>query len=73
MQELRSLSVCPRYEYVGIKDRKPYTWPEGKKLAVFLALNIEIFAFDDDNSIGLTGVQPAPYVGSSPEQIHKLT
>ena len=59
---LREVTTCPRYEYVGIKDRRPYTWPEGKKLAVFLALNVEIFSFDDQKSAGLIGEQPAPYV-----------
>lgn len=61
-QALRSVPMCPRYEYCGIKDRKSYAWPEGKRLAVFLALNVEIFAFDDEKSMGLIGAQPAPYV-----------
>ena len=56
--------MCDRYEYVSIKDRHAYTWPNGSKLAVFLALNVEIFTFDDESNIGLIGDQPAPYVAA---------
>lgn len=56
--------MCDRLEYVSIKDRHPYTWPNGSKLAVFLALNVEIFTFDDESNIGLIGDQPAPYVAA---------
>lgn len=34
-----------RYDYIGINDRKPYDWPGGKRLAFYVALNIEEFAF----------------------------
>jgi allantoinase len=34
-----------RYAYSPIKSRKPYSWPGGKRLAVYLAVNIEHFAF----------------------------
>ncbi|KAK9827495.1 hypothetical protein WJX74_005676 [Apatococcus lobatus] len=58
------LQMCGRYEYVSINDRRPYTWPKGSKLAVFLALNVEIFTLDDESNIGLIGDQPAPYVAA---------
>ena len=34
-----------RYPYSPITERKDYSWPEGKRLAVYLGLNIEHFAF----------------------------
>jgi len=34
-----------RYDYVSIKQRQHYTWPDGKRLAFYIALNIEHFAF----------------------------
>src|SRR6266852_243462 len=34
-----------RYAYSPIVKRKDYTWPGGKRLAFYIALNIEHFAF----------------------------
>ena len=34
-----------RYRYSAITSRPDYSWPEGKRLAVYVALNIEAFAF----------------------------
>jgi peptidoglycan/xylan/chitin deacetylase (PgdA/CDA1 family) len=34
-----------RYDYVSIKKRPAYDWPGGKRLAFYIALNIEHFAF----------------------------
>ena len=34
-----------RYPYSPIKERKDYSWPGGKRLAVYLGLNIEHFAY----------------------------
>ena len=34
-----------RYAYSPIADRPDYSWPGGKRLAVYLGLNIEHFAF----------------------------
>ncbi len=34
-----------RYDYSAIVSRPDYTWPEGKRLAFYFALNIEDFAF----------------------------
>ena len=30
-----------RYPYSPITERKDYSWPDGKRLAVYLGLNIE--------------------------------
>ena len=34
-----------RYDYVPITKRQHYSWPDGKRLAFYIALNIEHFAF----------------------------
>ena len=34
-----------RYEYSNITKRPDYTWPGGRRLAVYVALNIEAFGF----------------------------
>src|SRR6476646_10499155 len=34
-----------RYDFLPITKRKHYTWPGGKRLAFYVALNIEHFAF----------------------------
>ena len=34
-----------RYDYSNITTRPDYSWPDGKRLAVYVALNIEAFGF----------------------------
>jgi len=34
-----------RYDYSNITTRPDYAWPGGRRLAVYLALNIEAFGF----------------------------
>jgi hypothetical protein len=34
-----------RYDYSSITTRADYSWPGGRRLAVYLALNIEAFGF----------------------------
>lgn len=36
-----------RYPYSAITDRPDYSWPGGKRLAVYIALNLEHFAFGE--------------------------
>jgi peptidoglycan/xylan/chitin deacetylase (PgdA/CDA1 family) len=36
-----------RYEYTAWRGRKPYAWPGGAKLAVYLGVNLEHFAFGE--------------------------
>ena len=36
-----------RYEYSNITQRPDYSWPGGKRLAVYIAVNIEQFAFGE--------------------------
>ena len=47
-----------RYRYSGIAERPVYDWPGGKRLAVYLGLNLETFAFGE----GL-GARLAPAAG----------
>ena len=49
-----------RYGYSPIHRRPDYSWPEGKRLAFYIAVNVEVFAFG-------TGVSPDPVVlGAAP-------
>src|SRR6185436_7485185 len=34
-----------RYDYSNITARPDYSWPDGRRLAVYVALNIEAFGF----------------------------
>ncbi len=53
------LPAQTRYDYIPLPQRTPYTWPDGKRLAVYFANNIEYFAFRD--GIGSdSAVQGAP-------------
>ena len=49
-----------RYDYSPITERRAYDWPEGKRLAFYIGLNIEHFSFGE--GLGHTptnpGVQP---------------
>ena len=49
-----------RYAYSPITERKDYAWPDGKRLAVYLGLNIEHFAFGAGDGHLLTVAGPPP-------------
>ena len=49
-----------RYAYSPIVERKDYSWPGGKRLAVYLGLNIEHFAFGAGEGHLLTVANPPP-------------
>lgn len=38
---------APRYKYSAVTQRAGYSWPEGKRLAVYLALNVEQYKFGE--------------------------
>jgi allantoinase len=44
-----------RYPYTAISDRADYSWPEGKRLAVYIAVNLEHFAFGEGMGAKLGG------------------
>jgi allantoinase len=49
-----------RYAYSPITERPGYSWPQGKRLAFFIGLNIEHFAFGKGLSHSLSVPLPAP-------------
>src|SRR3954467_12253937 len=49
-----------RYAYSPIVDRPDYSWPDGKRLAVYIGLNIEHFAFGAGEGHLLTVAGAAP-------------
>jgi peptidoglycan/xylan/chitin deacetylase (PgdA/CDA1 family) len=51
-----------RYAYSPIVDRPHYSWPDGKRLAVYLGLNIEHFAFGagEGHLLSVAGAAPDP-------------
>jgi len=51
-----------RYDYSPIDERAGYFWPDGKRLAVYLALNIERFSFGEGLGHTPTALGPEPDV-----------
>ncbi len=51
-----------RYAYRSIEDRSSGDWPGGKRLAVYIALNIEVFAFGEGLGAELAPGGPQPDV-----------
>lgn len=57
-----SLAGHGRYPYASIEDRPAFTWPGGRRLAVYVALNIEVFAFGEGLGAELAPGGPQPDV-----------
>jgi len=51
-----------RFDYAAITRRPDYRWPNGKRLAVYLGLNIEHFAFGTGLGANLAPALPQPDV-----------
>ena len=51
-----------RYDYAGWPGRTPYAWPNGAKLAVYLGVNLEHFAFGEGLGAELAPGGPQPDV-----------
>jgi peptidoglycan/xylan/chitin deacetylase (PgdA/CDA1 family) len=51
-----------RYPYSPITERQPYDWPGGKRLALYIGLNLEWFAFGEGLGAELAPGGPAPDV-----------
>ena len=49
-----------RYAYHPLRGRKPYAWPNGSRLAVYLGLNLEHFAFGEGLGAELAPGGPQP-------------
>jgi allantoinase len=46
-RETSMLTTHDRYAYSAIPDRMDYTWPGGQRLACYIALNLEHYAFGE--------------------------
>ncbi|MCZ8148434.1 MAG: polysaccharide deacetylase family protein [Roseomonas sp.] len=51
-----------RYDYTAWRGRRPYAWPGGTKLAVYLGVNLEHFAFGEGLGAELAPGGPQPDV-----------
>jgi allantoinase len=56
------LSHHGRYRYSAITQRPDYHWPDGRRLAVYIALNLEHFAFGEGLGATLAPAGPQPDV-----------
>lgn len=59
---MRLLPSHDRYEFSPIVGRPQYDWPGGRRLAVYFALGIEHYAFDEGMSENLVPGVPRPDV-----------
>ena len=51
-----------RYDYSDITTRADFSWPEGRRLAVYLGVNLECFAFGEGLGAELAPGGPQPDV-----------
>ncbi len=51
-----------RYEYSALPSRPVYEWPNGRRLAVYVGLNLETFAFGEGLGAALAPKLPEPDV-----------
>lgn len=49
-----------RFDYSPITERNAFAWPDGKRLAFYVALNVEHFTFGDGLGHTPTALAPAP-------------
>jgi allantoinase len=56
------LKTHDRYDYAPLRGRPDYAWPEGRRLAVYFALNLEHFSFADGLGAELAPGGPQPDV-----------
>jgi len=57
-----TLPTHGRYDYSPITARPDYSWPGGKRLAVYFGLNLEHFAFGEGLGAELAPGGPQPDV-----------
>ncbi|MBT8154722.1 polysaccharide deacetylase family protein [Epibacterium ulvae] len=51
-----------RYSYSSITDRPDFDWPDGRRLAIYLGMNLECFSFGDGLGAELAPGGPQPDV-----------
>ena len=49
-----------RYPYSAIIDRPAFSWPNGARLAVYIAVNLEVFPFGEGMGVPMANPQPEP-------------
>jgi hypothetical protein len=54
------LRTHDRYDYVPLRGRAGYTWPNGRQLAVYFALNLEHFSYGEGLGAELAPGGPQP-------------
>lgn len=59
---MTGLTTHGRYDYSAITNRQDYSWPGGKRLAVYIGLNLEHFAFGEGLGAELAPGGPQPDV-----------
>jgi peptidoglycan/xylan/chitin deacetylase (PgdA/CDA1 family) len=59
---LKTPTTHGRYDYSAITERADYSWPGGKRLAVYVGLNLEHFAFGEGLGAELAPGGPQPDV-----------
>ncbi|CTQ33063.1 polysaccharide deacetylase family protein [Jannaschia rubra] len=57
-----TLSHHGRYAFKPITERPDFTWPEGRRLAIYVAINVEWFAFDEEGGAVLAQANDMPDV-----------
>lgn len=57
-----TLRTHNRYDYTPITQRRAFSWPQGKGLAVYLGINLEHFAFGEGLGAELAPSGPQPDV-----------
>jgi allantoinase len=62
MRDMPTPTSHGRYPYSPIAERRAYDWPQGKRLAVYIGLNLEWFAFGEGLGAELAPGGPAPDV-----------
>lgn len=60
MSQHAPLPRHPRYDYSAIRSRPVYDWPNGARLAVYIALNVESFAWGTGTGPTLTPAGDPP-------------
>lgn len=48
-----------RYDHSGIDSRPVYDWPDGTRLAVYFAMNVEVFAYGEGRGAGVAPPEQA--------------
>lgn len=54
----------PRYDFSIISDRPDFVWPEGKRIALYLAINIEHFSYGCGFGAKINQTNPEPDVAN---------